>query len=135
MSKRKTPWGVIVILVGLVGAISYSKMADFAPAVGTIEEMQAREEERMKAKAQEMAEAQPKALGEGREAPSASQVASVVNKTKEPNLTDMKRKPVAKAAVAMIMNPVQKVTQVPVNESQPFRDFWREDSGRAKIGK
>lgn len=134
MSKKKTPWGVVVMLVGLVGAISYSKMADFAPAVGTIEEMQAREEERMKARAQEMAAAQPKALGGGSEAPSTSQVASAVMGAKEPNLTNIKRPRVSKSQVAMILNPAVKLTRDRVNESQPFGRFWVPESGRANLG-
>lgn len=136
MKKRKTPWGAIVVVVLMISGIAYAKMADLTPTVGTVEELQAREEARMKARAAEAMQQAPKALGDGREAPSTASVADAVKSQEKPvNLVDMKRKQLGKASMPIIFAPQTKVGRDHVNEGQPFTHWYGDESGRQKLGK
>lgn len=136
MKKRKTPWGAIVVVVLMISGLAYAKMADLTPTVGTVEELQAREEERMKARAQEAMQQAPKALGDGREPPSTTSVAAAVKSQEKPmNLVDLKRKNIGKAPTPIIFAPQTKVKQDHVNEGQPFTHWYGDESGRQKLGK
>jgi len=125
MSHRKLPVIPIVLVVLLFAGVIYAK--NQAPVVGTFEELQALEEEKIKAAEKEkMEKAMTTPMGEKRSAASAEEVTQAIKADR--NLTDMKRQKFAKAKSPMIWNTRQRATKDQVNLAAPAGQ-WYKDGG------